>query len=140
MEQIMSLITPRKIKIYLVIFSCILFNFSSGCGRQFIIFEKSEEQKKEEKQKMLQKRHQAITDELKIIKDKLYEIKRQIYTLTTKEKYKSKMIVEPMEKNEENKEKLAAAKIEAKALQKKYNVLMLELEEIEKTLKIHVIQ
>lgn len=136
----MSLITPRKIKIYLVIFSCILFNFSSGCGRQFIIFEKSEEQKKEEKQKMLQKRHQAITDELKIIKDKLYEIKRQIYTLTTKEKYKSKMIVEPMEKNEENKEKLAAAKIEAKALQKKYNVLMLELEEIEKTLKIHVIQ
>jgi DNA repair exonuclease SbcCD ATPase subunit len=121
----------NKINIFVLL--CLIFNLTSGCGKPYIESEKTKTPNRDEKK--LLKRHQEITDELKILKDKMDEVTGQIYTLTTKEKYGSKMTSEPMENKEENKVKLDALKIEAKDLQKKYDPLAGEIKEIEQKLK-----
>ncbi|MDD5774280.1 MAG: hypothetical protein PHX78_12535 [bacterium] len=122
-------------KIIFLIILCLLFNFSSGCGKPLVKSEKNELQNRRGNKKWLLERHQAVTAELKIIKDKLDEVTGQIYVFTTKEKYGSKMINDPMEKDDESKMKLDFAKIESKDLQNKYDALASELKEIEQNLK-----
>lgn len=123
------------IKISFLIFSCVLSNLISGCGRPFIRSEKYEAQKIEKKKNNLLKRHREVAAELKIIDNKLDDAAGKILIYTAKQNKSRVMSIEERKTNNEYIKKVADAENETKDLKIKSIELSSELKEIDKNLK-----
>ena len=121
-----------KTNIIILLFSCILFNFFSGCSKPILKPDEIEAQRREDARLKLIIKHRSVADELEIVKGEIEKDKDLMSVYSVKMETHGQL---GSRIEEEYKAKYNSAKNEKHYLEIKYEQLAKQLIELDQNIK-----